>query len=452
MKKITLIGTIILVLAAIIFFAFRETGKADSADIILPVKSGKFIIDVSTSGELEARNSVMIKGPTRLREFRIYQVTISKIVDEGTVVKKGDWIADLDRSEFNTKLQDSQLELEKAESQFIQTQLDTTLQLRQARDELVNLNYNVEEARLVMDQSQFEPPATIKQNEYNLGKMIRNYEQARDNYKIKLEQNKAKMQVVDAEKKKRSRDLANMQEAAAQFTITAPEPGMVVYTRGWDGKPVKAGSQIDMWDPTVATLPDMTIMISKIYINEVDVRKIKIGQRVLLGLDAFPDKKLTGKITSVANVGEQRPNSDAKVFEVKIEIDGTDLTLRPSMTTSNRVIVDEIDSLLFVPLECLHIRNDSITFVYKKSGIKTIKQEVKVGISNDNSAVIQSGLQENDLIYLSIPKGKEDDPVILLPGLNGKRNKPKNESIEKTDSLKAVPVESKDSSITKPVQ
>jgi len=452
MKKIILIGTGILVLAMVLFFAFRETGKADVADIIVPVKSGKFTIDVNTSGELEAKNSVMIKGPTRLREFRIYQVTISKIVDEGTVVKKGDWIADLDRSEFNTKLQDAQLEMEKAESQFIQTQLDTTLQLRQARDELVNLKYSVEEARLVMDQSQYEPPATIKQNEYNLDKMIRNYEQAKENYKIKLEQNKAKMQVVDAEKKKRARDLANMQEAANQFTITAPEPGMLVYTKGWDGKPVKAGSQIDVWDPTVATLPDMTIMISKIYINEVDVRKIKPGLHVQLGLDAFPEKKLTGKILTVANVGEQRPNSDAKVFEAKIEIEGTDFTLRPSMTTSNRIIVNEIDSMLFIPLECLHSRNDSITFVYKKSGIKTIKQEVKVGTSNDNSAVILAGLQENDRVYLSIPIGNEDDPVTLLKELNGKRNKQKNESEDNSVSQKAVPVEKADSVTAKPVQ
>jgi HlyD family secretion protein len=425
MKKITIISAVVLVVAVALFFAFRQSGKTDAEDILLPVKRGEFIVDVNTSGELEAKNSVLIKGPSRLREFRIYQVTISRIVDEGTVVKKGDWIADLDRSEFNTKMQDAQLELEKAQSQYIQTQLDTTLQMRQARDELVNLKYSVEEARLVVDQSQYEPPATIKQNEYNLEKAKRAYEQARENYKIKLEQNKAKMQVVDAEKKKRTRDVNNMQESANEFTITAPEPGMVVYTKGWDGKPVKAGSQVDVWDPTVATLPDMTIMISKIYINEVDVRKIKPGQHVEIGLDAYPDKKLTGSVITVANVGEQRPNSDAKVFEARIQIDGTDYSLRPSMTTSNRIIVQELDSMLFVPLECLHSKDDSISFVYKKSGIKTVKQEVEVGQSNDNSAIIKAGLTETDRVFLSVPKGYEKEPIELLPDLNGKRFKKK---------------------------
>ncbi|HLF35238.1 MAG TPA: HlyD family efflux transporter periplasmic adaptor subunit [Cyclobacteriaceae bacterium] len=422
MKKYSLIVIGIIVVAVVAFFAFSGTKKVENHDIILPVKRGKFTIDINTSGELEAKNSVKIKGPARLRDFRINQLTINNIIDEGTIVKKGDWIADLDRSEFNTRLMDKQLEVEKAQSVFVQTQLDTALQLRQARDELVNLQYAVEEAKLVLEQSQFEPPATVKQNEYNLEKAKRNYEQAKENYTIKLQQNIAKMQEVETDRRKKLRELFAMESAASEFTILAPEPGMVVYTKGWDQKPIKAGSQISMWDPTVATLPDMTTMISKTYINEVDVRKVKAGQKVELGLDAFPDKKLTGTVTSVANVGEQRPNSDAKVFQAIIEIDGTDNTLRPSMTTSNKIIVEEIDSALFVPLESLHSKDDSITYVYKKSGLKTIKQEVELGSSSENAAIVLSGLVENDKVFLSIPKGLENDPIALLPGLNGKRN------------------------------
>ena len=65
----------------------------------------------------------------------------------------------------------------------------------------------------------------------------------------------------------------------------------------------------------------------------LDVLGVDLGQTVEVGLDAYPDKKLAGKVIRVANVGEERPNSDAKVFEVSVEIQGTDPTLRPSMTT-----------------------------------------------------------------------------------------------------------------------
>ncbi len=357
------------------------------------------------------------------------------------MVKKGDWIATLDRSEFQNKFTAKQIELDKALSKFNQTQLDTTLQLRQSRDELINLKYGVEETAIVLEQSKFEPPATIKQAEINMDKAKRAYEQALENYKIKKRQNIEKMREVNAELRKVQAENDGMTKVLAEFNVMAPEEGMVIYEKGWDGKPIKAGSQIQMWEPTVATLPDLTKMQSKTYVNEVDVRKVKMGQKVDVGLDAYPDKKLTGVVTKVANVGEQRPNSDAKVFEVSVEIDGTDPTLRPSMTTSNKIIATVVDSALYIPLESLHSEFDSITYVFKKSGLNTVKQEVVIGETNANDAVLLSGLSQDDRIYVSVPLGLEDQKIELLPEMNGKRRKKDTEDTAKsTASNVSTPV------------
>lgn len=436
MKKRIIIPVVLLAVAIAGFVIFKVDREGDASDIILPVSKGRFVIDIVTTGDLQAKSSIEIMGPARLRDFRIYNLSIQNIVDEGTEVKKGQWIASLDMSEFKSKLQDEELNLEKRQSQFIQTQLDTTLTLRQARDELINLKFAVEEMEIKLEQSRFEPPATIKQAEIDLDKAIRAYQQARENYSIKTDQSKAKMQEVAAELRKTEREYNSMQELLSAFTIQAPEPGMVIYTKGWDGKPIKAGSQISTWNPVVATLPDLTTMLSKTYINEVDVRKIKDGQRVEVGLDAFPEKRLTGTVTRVANVGEQRPNSDSKVFEATVEIDGTDPLLRPAMTTSNRIIIDEIDNVLFVPLECLHNKDDTITFVYKRAGINAVKQEVQLGAVNSNEAIIVSGLAEGDRVYLSVPRGMDNKDIAMLPELDGKRdrNKQREEEVDKRES------------------
>lgn len=422
MKRKVLIGTgVIIVLLVGYFVVFG--GKSDEVSAILvTVDKGMFQVEVETTGELEAKNSVKIYGPRKLREYRIHQVKIDKIVEEGTEVEKGGWIATLDRSELQNKIQDSELEVDKSMSQYTQTRLDTTLQMRQARDEIINLKYGIEEKQIVLDQSKFEPPATIKQNEINLDKAKRAYSQATDNYLIKQEQNKAKMQEVSANLRKEQKKFEALSSLMQEFTIIAPEDGMLIYRKGWDGKPMKEGSTISAWDPIVATLPDLSVMISKTYINEVDVRKIKNGQLVELGLDAFPAKKLTGKVIKVANVGEQRPNSDAKVFQVNIQIDGRDALLRPSMTTSNRIIISSIDTALYVPLECLHSKNDSITYIFKKEGLSIVKQEVQIGDNNMNEVVILNGAKEGDRLYLSIPSGYDDDDINLLTELNGKRN------------------------------
>jgi hypothetical protein len=168
--------------------------------------------------------------------------------------------------------------------------------------------------------------------------------------------------------------------------------------------------------------------MSKTYVNEVDVRKVKPGQKVEVGLDAYPDKKLVGSVIRVANVGEQRPNSDAKVFEVSVEISGTDPTIRPSMTTSNKIITSLIDKAVFIPLECLHSHFDTVTYVYKREGLNTVKQEVIMGETNANDAVILGGLEVGDRVYLSLPAGQGDKEIRLLPEMNGKRKKKEEET------------------------
>ena len=440
MKRKILLGSGIIIVIVIGYFVVSGSKGNEAASIMATVKKGQFRVEIETTGELEAKNSVKILGPQSLRNFQIWQVTIQNIIDEGTVVKKGDWVATLDRSEFQNKFTAKQIELDKANSKFNQTQLDTTLQLRQSRDELINLKYAVEETAIVLEQSKFEPPATIKQAEINMDKAKRAFQQAVENYKIKKNQNIEKMREVNAELRKVQAEFSGMSKVLESFNVMAPEAGMVIYEKGWDGKPIKAGSQIQMWEPTVATLPDLTTMKSKTYVNEVDVRKVKVGQSVEVGLDAYPDKKLSGKVTNVANVGEQRPNSDAKVFEVSIEIEGTDPTLRPSMTTSNKIIASIIEDALQIPLESLHSQADSITYVFKKTGLNTTKQEVILGETNANDAVLIAGLTTDDRIYLSVPAGLEDQKIELLPEMNGKR-KQKGEA-PKTEAkiVSAIPV------------
>lgn len=442
LTKRTLIITGSILAALLLGFIIYKISRGDSAvEMLATVKKGPYKVEIETTGELEAKNSVKILGPSSLRDFRIWNVTIQNIIDEGTVVKKGDWVASLDRSEFQNRFEEKKISLDKEQAEFTQTQLDTTLQLREARDQLINLHYAVEEKQIIYDQSQFEPPATIKQAQINVERAKRELTQATENYKIKKRQNAEKMREQNAELRSVQNEFNSMETVSQGFTIMAPEDGMVIYTKGWDNKPVKSGSQINMWDPTVATLPDLTKMMSKTYVNEVDVRKIKAGQTVEIGLDAYPDKKLSGKVTKVANVGEQRPNSDAKVFQVDIEINGTDPALRPAMTTSNKILVSKLDDALSIPLECLHSFADSITYVYLKSGMQSSKQEVTIGKTNANDAVILAGLQEGDQVYLSIPSSA-DGEIDLLPELNGKRQKQKEEeaetpsAIEKTMLLK----------------
>jgi hypothetical protein len=148
-------------------------------------------------------------------------------------------------------------------------------------------------------------------------------------------------------------------------------------------------------------------MESVTYVNEIDVRKIAVGQKADVALDSDPSKRLAGTVEAVANVGEQRPNADAKVFEVKITITTVDTTLRPGMTTANQVLTASLPNKLFVPLEAV-ASQDSVTFVFKRDGGSVIKQEVETGAMNENEIVIARGLEAGDEVLLTPPPNRNE--------------------------------------------
>lgn len=391
------------VIIVLIIWLSGGTGQSEDVSVKVTVERGDFAIDVTTTGELEARSSEKIYGPAGVRDFRIWNLKIEDIIPDGTVVDSGQYIARLDRSELGNRIKDEQNELEKLESQFIKTKLDTSMTLRAARDELINLEFALEEKRIKLDQSVFEPPATIRQYEIDLDKGQRAYEQAKKNYLLKKQKAEADMQEVNASLNQSKRKYDQMMQLMGQFTITAPKAGMVIYKRNWDGSKMGIGATVGAWDPVVAELPDLTKMISKTYVNEIDISKVKVGQPVEVGVDAFPEKEFTGEVIEVANIGEQMKNSNAKVFEVKVIVNEFDSILRPAMTTKNIITTDVIEDVLFLPLEAVH-SNDSMTVVYRSNNTR---QQILTGKSNENEIIVIQGLKEGDEVLLSVPEDTE---------------------------------------------
>jgi RND family efflux transporter MFP subunit len=418
-RWMALLGAVLLVAAVIAWYVGPATSSHDG-DVVVTVKRGDFDVVVTTSGELQAQNFVRIQGPSNAQQAEIYQMKISSIIPEGTVVKEGDIVAQLDRSTIAAKVAEVSLALQKAEAQYTQAQLDSTLTLSQARDQIHNLELALEEARLTKEQSTYEAPTIRRQADISLEKAQRAFAQAKLDYKTKTGQAIAKMAEVSTEVERQRNKLELVQSVAQGFTIRAPAPGMVIYIKEWNGKKRGTGSPVSPWDPAVATLPDLTHMESVTYVNEIDVRKVAVGQPVTISLDADPSKQLTGKVISVANVGEQRPNNDAKVFEVKVAVQQADTTLRPGMTTSNAIETLALHDVLSVPLEAVVIQ-DSVPYVYKVAGPRIVRQEVETGVMNDNEIVIARGLSAGDQVLLDPPVAKEKPPTENLPPADSRR-------------------------------
>lgn len=407
-----------LIVIAMIIFSRLGKGKEAAANYALAVK-GPFEISVSNAGELEAERSVDIMGPDIMQAsqqggqrggggghggMRISSFKIQDIVAEGTEVRVGDYIAQLDRTDYDNTLKTAKENLNTLQSNLEMAILDTAVMLTNLRDAIRNQTIAVEEAEINLQQSKFEPPATIRQAEITLNKQIRALEQRKKNYD--LQKARALTNIRD---RKRLRDegqelVNSLQNFLAQFTIKAPSPGMVIYKEEFNGTKRKVGSQVNPFDRVIATLPDLTSMISKTFVSEIEVNRVVPGQKVVITIDAIPGKSWTGSVINVANIGEQLGNSESKMFEVLIKVDGNNPDLRPAMTTYNKIIIDSFDDVISIPTECVHADADGVPYVYKKN--KT-KQIVVLGEMNEKHIIVREGLEAGTPIYVITP----DEPA-----------------------------------------
>ena len=431
--KILIPIAILALLAGAYFFTKKDATAEQSNVIKKTLELADFTVKATATGELKAKRSEKIRGPQGLRQANIYQLTISDMVAEGTIVEEGDYVAKLDRSELDTKLKDIQTEIEKIETQLAQTEIDTAIELRGIRDQLINLNFSKKEKQLEVEQSKYEAPMVIQKVQIDLERTARDYNQLLSKYELTKEKSEAQISEINASLKQNNSKRERYAKLGDELTIKAPKNGMVIYHRSWNGK-IAAGSQVSVWNPIVAELPDLTDMVSKTFVNEVDISRVKKGQDVKLKVDAFPDKEYTGSVLEVANIGEQLRNYDAKVFEVTVQVNEVDSILRPAMTTSNEIVTDVYNNVLSIPLEALH--SDSLSFVYLEKNGRVYKQEVITGVSNNDEIMIDHGVKEGDTYWLSIPDNAQD--LKFYPVDEGIKKKIKQKQIAEREKRQAA--------------
>jgi multidrug efflux pump subunit AcrA (membrane-fusion protein) len=408
MKRTILITTGVVIIALIALFAFNKlTSKKDGDNLYAEAVKGDFEIAISASGEILPENSIDVKAPeiSSGRDFRANDLKIQDLVPEGTEVKEGDYIATIDKTQYDNMLKDERERLSTYRNNLEMKKLDTAVTLTALRNSIRNQKHTVEEAEITLRNSKYEPPTTIRQAEIDLDRQKRILEQKERGYELRVAQAKRDINNQTIWYNRISRRVESLEEVLAGFVIRAPSPGMVVYKRDRRGNKIKTGSTINAFERTVATLPDLSSLLSKIYVSEIEIRNVMTGLEVEIRVDAFPNKLFKGKVHSVANIGEKLPNTDSKVFEVLVKLDESDPDLRPAMTTSNKVIVKTFSDVIYIPTECVHAGADGIPFVYTKS--KT-KQYIVTGESNDKHIIIEQGLKPRQMVYIIQPENADD--------------------------------------------
>ncbi|NOY77007.1 MAG: HlyD family efflux transporter periplasmic adaptor subunit, partial [Calditrichaeota bacterium] len=276
--------------------------------------------------------------------------------------------------------------------------------MEQLRDQLKLAEYNLEAAKLRVQNSRFESDVTQKQAAINLKQTQIQLEQARqsiNNQKIIQKANLMQMNLQVANIRSEIQDIRNR---INRFVLLAPAPGMVVYGEAWFGgtsRKIRVGDKVRPGQELIR-IPNLDFIESVVYVNEVDIQLIKPGQRAQLWLEAHPHRIYHGLVTSISKISQpenfvrgqiwDQPSS-IHVFPAHVKITNPDSSLKPGMTIKTRVLLDTIPNALLIPTTAVGEINGK-PFVFTKKG----KRAVRLGKRNDCDVIVLKGLSEKDFV------------------------------------------------------
>lgn len=356
------------------------------------VKKEDFIVTVSAQGEINASNWMDISGPSHpnIMGLDIKMFSILEMVPEGTFVKKGDFVARLDDSELRTKIESLLKESKKLEQELKGKKLDAELDVKKrvlAYEELV---YLLDQATVKLDGSEYEPKLIQK-------KIAHEFETAKENLLIhekSLEVSSLKTELAINElTEKIQQNTTLIQELnmlISDFVIISPGDGIVIPKKDWGGKKLAAGSKFSSHNAVIATLPESSQLISTTYLNELDIRSLRLGQYATVTAQAFPDVLMNGVVSSIATIGQNANNRNYKIYKVDVLIDEAPREIKPSLTTKNTIYLDTLYSSVLLPINTIYY--DSTSYVISE-------KDEKINV------IIKKALDNNVLINEDIPEG-----------------------------------------------
>lgn len=397
----------------IVAFVFFEK---DNVSEVKYVKAERryFEVSVEGKGEIVAAKCINIYPPELFfdRSLRIHEMKIDNLVKEGTTVKKGDFIAELDHSQLENRIKELEEEILQYEERLDIALLDSSVDLSGVRVNIQQVEDRLEDAVIRVEQSTYESPAIQRQVKIARDRIIRQLENAERNYERRKIYEKNAIKSLQSRLDRHKKELDKNQQLNSELKIYAPEDGIVIYARGRRGK-VKTGDRISpYWGSVVATLPDLNNLDSEVYINEIEITKLAVGKEVRVEVDAIKEKQFVGVVKEISNIGTKSNEDDFKVYRVLVSLkDARDL--KPSMSTLNSFVLDSVPEALIIPLNAV-FGEENHNFVYLKKGMNVVKYEIELGMQNKLDVVVSKGLTDGDRILLREPDNAEDIRTIYL--------------------------------------
>ena len=390
--------TIIVVLgiAAILAKPGRLVQGASGVDE-LTIGPRSIVIELNSPGALRATSVQNFGGPPGFGDY--WQFQIVSLVAEGNNVKKGDLLIGFDAQKINQELQQVQNELEQANKELEKTKVQIDLEHGDLAAKLAEAENKY--STLKLKQSPF--PELARSNDIEVDKLAleearREVESLKEWMDWQKKSSEATYRIIESKKARAELKVAEIKRALENFQVKADRDGVAVYKLKWNGERFQVGENVWTGQPIIE-IPDLNTIVAEAFIPEVDIGKLKLGQRADVGIDALPGKTYTGHVEGMGRLVHSKswdiPN---RILEAQIALDQLDTSvMRPAMSIKVKIETAMLTDVLAVPLRAVHQTADGWLVKVRSNG-GWHDRAVKLGASNSTDVVVADGLKAGDRI------------------------------------------------------
>jgi RND family efflux transporter MFP subunit len=380
---------------------------AGQKDPYATAKRGDLIAAVVERGVVEPGDYADVYCKVKANAKEGTATTIKWVIDDGSIVKKGDRIALLDDSAIRDLLGEAAIKVKAAECALEQAEENVRLVRRENAVEVRLAEIEVKLAEADLKEAPAGKPKDVLELKVERAKLV--LERASSRAKTQQAQADAEKQARAAVKASEVQRLAALEVELKQCELVAPSDGFVVHhvpPPGRFGGPpllIAPGESVREGQKLLRVTALKKFVIET-RVPEAEVPALRAGQAVQVRVDALPDKQLRGKVARVSPVASaaDRFTADVKLYPVTIALDDPPEGLKPSMTVEVQIATGERKGVLQVPRKAVVIAGrDRICFV--KSGQGVQEKKVVVGVGNATSVEIREGLKEGDAVVADPP-------------------------------------------------
>jgi HlyD family secretion protein len=402
------VALIAAVVAAYILFGSRLSSllpKATATGDEVVVAPKTLVFGVDATGLLRATSVQNFGGPPMFANY--WQFQIVNLVAEGKQVKAGEQLITFEAQRIRDDLQRFQNELDQASKELEKTRTQIDLERQELKTRLAAAENNYEKLNLKQTRDlRVEALNKVEEDRLAFEQARREVEAIKERLDWHNKSSDATYQIIVSKKARAENKVNEIKKGMENFQAKADRDGVVIYKTKWNGDKFRVGENVWMGQ-MILEIPDLNTIIAETFVPEVDIGKVKTGQRAEVTIDAFPDKVYSGSIKSIGTLVRPKawdiPN---KILDIQIALDQLDISImRPAMSVKAKVETSSIENCLAVPLKAVRTTAEG-SMVKVKTDQGWREQLVKLGESNGTEVVILEGLKAGDRIGADFAKAK----------------------------------------------